>query len=76
MALMQRRLVVTGSTLRPRAADEKARLAAAVEAVVWPWIAEGKIGAVVDKTFALEDAASAHAYLEAGAHIGKVMLLA
>ena len=76
MALMQRRLVVTGSTLRPRTADEKARLAAAVEAVVWPWIAAGKVKAVVDKTFALEDAASAHAYLESGAHIGKVMLLA
>ena len=76
MALMQRRLIVTGSTLRPRSADEKARLAAAIETAVWPWIAAGKIAAVVDKTFALEDAASAHAYLESGAHIGKVMLLA
>lgn len=76
MALMQKRLVVTGSTLRPRSADEKARLAAAVEAVVWPWIAVGKVKAVVDKTFALEDAASAHAHLESGAHVGKVMLLA
>ena len=44
--------------------------------MVWPWIAAGKIAAVVDKSFALEDAASAHAYLESGAHIGKVMLLA
>jgi len=76
MALMQRRLIITGSTLRPRSADEKARLTGAIETVVWPWIAAGKIAAVVDKTFALEDAASAHAYLESGAHIGKVMLLA
>ena len=75
MALMQKRLVVTGSTLRPRSADEKARLAVAIEAVVWPWVAQGKISAVIDKTFPLEQACDAHAYLEAGAHVGKVMLV-
>ncbi|HMO43576.1 MAG TPA: NAD(P)H-quinone oxidoreductase, partial [Phenylobacterium sp.] len=42
-ALMQKRAVVTGSTLRPRSADEKARLAAQVEARVWPWVAEGRL---------------------------------
>jgi len=72
--LMQKRLVITGSTLRPRSADEKARLAAEVERVVWPWVAEGKVKAVVDRTFPLAEAAAAHAYLEAGAHVGKVML--
>jgi putative PIG3 family NAD(P)H quinone oxidoreductase len=72
--IMQKRLVLTGSTLRPRAADEKARLAAAIEATVWPWIAAGKVRAVVDQTFPLAQAAQAHAVLEAGDHVGKVVL--
>lgn len=72
--LMMKRAVVTGSTLRPRDADEKARLAAAVEATVWPWIAAGKLKPQIDKTFPLEEAGAAHAYLEGGAHVGKVML--
>ena len=74
MKLMQKRLVVTGSTLRPRQADEKARLAAEVERVVWPWVAAGKVKPIVDKVFPLAEAATAHAYLEGGAHVGKVML--
>jgi len=72
--LMLKRAVLTGSTLRPRAADEKARLAAEVERVVWPWIESGAIRAIVDRTFALPDAAAAHAHLESGAHVGKVVL--
>jgi NADPH2:quinone reductase len=72
--LMQKRAVITGSTLRPRDADEKARLAAAVERGVWPWIEAGKLKAVVDATFPLRDAAKAHAHLEAGAHLGKIVL--
>jgi NADPH2:quinone reductase len=72
--LMQKRGVVTGSTLRPRNADEKARLAAAVEALVWPWIEAGKVAPQVDATFPLADAAKAHAHLEGGAHIGKIVL--
>ena len=74
MKLMQKRLVITGSTLRPRSADEKARLAAEIERVVWPWIAAGKIKPIVDRAFPLAEAAAAHAWLEAGAHLGKVML--
>jgi putative PIG3 family NAD(P)H quinone oxidoreductase len=74
MRIMQKRLVVTGSTLRPRSADEKARLAAAVEARVWPWIAAGKVRPIIDAAFPLAEAAKAHAHLEAGAHVGKVML--
>lgn len=73
--LMRKRAVITGSTLRPRTADEKARLAAAVERVVWPWIAAGRVRAVVDRTFPLEEAAQAHALLESGRHTGKVVLL-
>ncbi|WP_394003259.1 NAD(P)H-quinone oxidoreductase [Luteimonas sp. WGS1318] len=74
MQLMQRQAVLTGSTLRSRSADEKARLAVAVERVVWPWIAEGRVNAIVDRTFPLAEAAAAHVYLEAGDHVGKVML--
>ena len=76
MKIMQKRAVITGSTLRPRSADEKARLAAEIERVVWPWIAAGKLKPVIDATFPLENAAQAHAHLEAGEHVGKVMLLA
>lgn len=74
--IMQKRAIITGSTLRPRDADEKARLAAEVERVVWPWIAAGKLKPQIDATFPLEDAAAAHAHLEAGAHVGKVILIA
>lgn len=74
MKLMQKQLVVTGSTLRPRSADEKARLATEVERVVWPWIASGKVRPIIDRVFPLAKAAAAHAWLEAGGHVGKVML--
>ena len=73
--LMRKRAIITGSTLRPRSADEKARLATAVEQLVWPWIAAGRVRAVVDCTFPLEQAAQAHALLESGRHTGKVVLL-
>jgi putative PIG3 family NAD(P)H quinone oxidoreductase len=72
--LMQKRAVVTGSTLRPRDADEKARLAAEVERVVWPWVAAGAVKPAVDRTFPLSEAAAAHAHLEAGGHVGKIVL--
>jgi putative PIG3 family NAD(P)H quinone oxidoreductase len=75
MRLMQKRAVVTGSTLRPRDADEKARLASEVERVVWPWIEAGKVTPLVDATFPLAEAARAHAHLEGGAHLGKVVLV-
>ena len=65
---------MTGSTLRPRDADEKARLAAAVEATVWPWIAAGALIPQIDATFPLAQAALAHAHLEGGAHLGKIVL--
>jgi hypothetical protein len=72
--LMQKRAVVTGSTLRPRAPDEKARLATAVESTVWPWIIDGRFRPVIDRTFPLERAGEAHAALEAGDHVGKIVL--
>jgi putative PIG3 family NAD(P)H quinone oxidoreductase len=73
-AVMRKRAIITGSTLRPRSADEKARLAAAIERVVWPWIASGRVRAIVDRTFPLAQAAQAHAHLESGAHTGNVVL--
>jgi putative PIG3 family NAD(P)H quinone oxidoreductase len=74
--VMQKRAVVTGSTLRPRSADEKARLAGEVERMVWPWIEAGKVRPQIDSTFPLRDAAQAHARLENGAHVGKIILIA
>ncbi len=74
--IMRKRLTVTGSTLRPRDADEKARLARAVEATVWPWIAAGKLKPVIDSTFPLVEAAKAHARMEDGRHLGKIVLVA
>jgi NADPH2:quinone reductase len=76
MKIMMKRATITGSTLRPRSADEKARITAEVERVVWPWVASGKVRAVVDATFPLAQADKAHAHLEAGAHVGKVLLIA
>jgi len=73
--IMMKRAMLTGSTLRPRSADEKARLAAEVERVAWPWIEAGKVRAIIDRTFALADAAGAHAYLESGRHFGKIVLV-
>jgi len=73
--LMQKRAAITGSTLRPRSADEKARLAAEVERRVWPWIEAGQVRPYIDRTFPLAEAAAAHAHLESGAHLGKVVLL-
>ena len=50
LKLMIKRLVVTGSTLRPRSADEKARVTAEVERVVWPWVVSGKVKAIIDRS--------------------------
>ncbi len=72
--LMMKRIVVTGSTLRARPADEKARLIAAVEARVWPWVAAGRVRPPIHATFPLDQASAAHLALVAGGHVGKVVL--
>ena len=72
--LMVKRIVLTGSTLRSRPADEKARLIAAVEATVWPWVSAGLVRPPVEATFPLEQASAAHLRLEAGDHVGKIVL--
>ena len=76
LKLMMKRIVLTGSTLRTRPADEKARLIAAVEATAWPWVASGALRPPVDAVFPLEQAAQAHRRLEDGAHVGKIVLTA
>jgi putative PIG3 family NAD(P)H quinone oxidoreductase len=74
MRLMLKRLTLTGSTLRSRAVEEKARIAHEVERQVWPWIAAGKLKPVIDSTFALREAEAALARLQSGAHLGKIVL--
>lgn len=73
--VMMKRIVLTGSTLRARTADEKARLTAAVEAMVWPWVLSGAVRPPVEATFPLDQAALAHLRLETGEHIGKIVLM-
>ncbi len=72
--VLRRRLTLTGSTLRPRSVAFKAAIAANLHAKVWPLIESGKIKPVIHQTFPLEQAAQAHALMEAGTHIGKIML--
>ena len=72
--IMMRRLTLTGSTLRPQSAERKALLADEIYRYVWPDIEAGKVKPVMDKVFALKDAAKAHTHMEAGDHIGKIIL--
>ncbi len=74
MTLLFKRLTISGSTLRARSSDEKARLARAIEERVWPWIESGRMRASIDREIDLADAASAHRALETGAQFGKVVL--
>jgi NADPH2:quinone reductase len=75
MRLMLRRLTLTGSTLRAQSPAAKARMAKAIEARIWPLIAQGKFKPVIDSTFALTAAAEAHRRIDAPDHIGKIMLV-
>jgi putative PIG3 family NAD(P)H quinone oxidoreductase len=72
--IMQRRLTITGSTLRARPIAEKAAIARAVHAHVWPLIESGAVKPVVHATFPLRDAAEAHRVMESSTHIGKLVL--
>ena len=75
-ALMVRRQTVTGSTLRGRSDAFKALLADEIARTVWPLVADGELRPAMDRTFPLADAAAAHARMEAGDHIGKIVLAA
>ena len=72
--IMQRRLTLTGSTLRSRSVGFKTLLAKEIEREVWPSVAEGKLKPVIDRVFPLDEAAEAHRRMEAGEHVGKIIL--
>lgn len=74
MPVMLKRLTLTGSTLRPQSVDSKARIARGLRANIWPLIEDGVLGPIIHATFPLRDAAKAHAMMEEGKHIGKIML--
>jgi putative PIG3 family NAD(P)H quinone oxidoreductase len=72
--LMVKRLTHTGSTLRPRTIEFKGRIAAALEANVWPLLATRRIAPVLDMIYPLSEAWQAHERMEESEHIGKIML--
>ncbi len=72
--LVHKRLIHTGSTLRPRSPVDKAAIADALRAKVWPLIEAGRCKPVIDSVFPLGEAAKAHARMESAAHIGKIVL--
>lgn len=72
--VLRRRLVITGSTLRPRPVAFKRHIAQQLRAQIWPLLASGRIKPVIYKTFPLEQAADAHTLMESSAHVGKIML--
>lgn len=72
--ILRRRLTLTGSTLRPRPVAFKGEIAKALRARVWPLLEQGSIKPIVHATLPLEQAAAAHAMMEAGENIGKIIL--
>lgn len=73
--VMRRRLTLTGSTLRARSADFKAALADEIHRTLWPRLAEGGWKPAMDQSCPLTDASAAHARMQAGAHVGKIVLV-
>jgi putative PIG3 family NAD(P)H quinone oxidoreductase len=72
--LMRRRLTLTGSTLRPRSVEFKTMVADEIARTVWPYVEGGRLKPVIDSTFPLAEAAKAHARMESGEHVGKIVL--
>jgi NADPH2:quinone reductase len=75
MRVMLKRLTITGSTLRIRSNDVKGHIARAIESQVMPLVVSAKIKVPIDGTYALADAADAHARMESSAHVGKIVLM-
>jgi NADPH:quinone reductase len=73
-SVLDRRLTITGSTLRARSVAEKGALAREVETHVWPLLSGGRVAPVIDRVFPLSQAAAAHQRLESGEHVGKIVL--
>lgn len=74
MPIMLRRLTVTGSTLRARSAEQKQAIAQRLQANVWPLLEQGRCLPIINSVYPLDQAAAAHAEMEASTHIGKIML--
>lgn len=74
LPVMTKRLTITGSTMRPRSAAEKAAIAVALKQRIWPLLSHGKVTPVIDRVYDLEKAAEAHTLMETSTHIGKIML--
>ena len=72
--VLRRRLVITGSTLRPRPLAFKSAIAASLRKAVWPWLEAGTVKPVIFKVFPAEQAAAAHTLMESNQHIGKLVL--
>ena len=72
--VMRRRLILTGSTLRPRSPDYKAMVCEEIARTIWPYVEGGRLRPAVDSTFPLAQAADAHRRMESGEHIGKIVL--
>ena len=72
--IMRRRLTLTGSTLRARDGAFKALVADEIHRTVWPHVEAGRLQPVIDRVFPLHEAAAAHARMEAGDHVGKIVL--
>ncbi len=75
MLMMLKRLTLTGSTLRSRSLAQKAEVAEALRAKVWPLLDDGKAKPIIHATFPLEDARAAHEMMESSTHAGKILLL-
>jgi NADPH:quinone reductase len=71
---MRRRLMLTGSTLRSRPVEFKIMVADEIAKTVWPYVEGGRLKPVIDSTFPLSETAKAHARMEAGEHVGKIVL--
>jgi putative PIG3 family NAD(P)H quinone oxidoreductase len=74
VAVMRKRLILTGSMLRPRPIAFKAAIAETLEGVIWPEFESGRLTPVTDKVYPLAEAAEAHRRMEAGTHVGKIVL--
>ncbi len=72
--MMRRRLTLTGSTLRPRSVEFKTMVADEIAKTVWPYAAGGRLRPVIDSIFPLAQAAAAHARMDGGDHVGKIVL--
>ena len=74
LPVMRKRLTLMAATLRARSPEEKGVIAAELRRHAWPWLEAGQVKPALHRTFPLAEAAAAHAMLEAGGHIGKIVL--